>query len=65
MLKIFEPIKLPTEIPFSFFAIAISDAASSGILVPIATMETEITASLIFICLAKLTAPLTRHSAPK
>ena len=53
ILNIFEPIKFPTESPFSFFTIAIMDAANSGILVPIATMETEITASLIFICFAK------------
>ena len=49
MLKIFEPIKFPTEMLFSFFAIATKEAANSGILVPIATMETDITASLILI----------------
>ena len=65
ILKIFDPIKFPTEIPFSFFEIAIIDVANSGILVPIAITETEITASLILICCAKLTAPLTKNSAPK
>ena len=44
ILKIFDPIKFPKEIPFSFFAIARRDVANSGILVPIATIETEITA---------------------
>ena len=34
------------EIPFSFLAIAITDVANSGILVPIAITVTEITASL-------------------
>ena len=47
ILKIFEPIKLPREIPFSPLEIAIRDVASSGILVPIAIKDTEITASLI------------------
>ena len=64
ILKIFEPIKFPTEIPFSFFAIATKDAANSGILVPIAIIVTEITASLILICLAKFTAPSTKNSEP-
>ena len=36
ILKILDPIKFPIEIPFSFLAIAITDVASSGILVPIA-----------------------------
>ena len=49
MLKIFEPIKFPTEMLFSFFDIATKEAASSGILVPIATRVTEMTASLILI----------------
>ena len=53
------------EIPFSFFAIAIIDVANSGMLVPIATTETEIAASLILICCAKFTAPFTKNSAPK
>ena len=65
ILKIFEPIKLPTEIPSSFFAIATKDAASSGTLVPMATIVTDITASLILICLAKLIEPSTKKSAPK
>ena len=65
ILKIFDPIKFPTEIPLSFLVIATNEAASSGILVPIAIIVTEITASLIFICLAKFTAPSTKNSAPK
>ena len=43
---IFDPIKFPIEIPFSFLAIAITDVANSGILVPMAITVTEITASL-------------------
>ena len=45
-LKIFEPIKLPNEIAFSFFKAAITDAANSGTLVPTATTVTEIAYSL-------------------
>ena len=65
ILKIFEPIKLPTEIPSSFFAIATKEAANSGTLVPMATIVTDITASLTLICLAKLIEPSTKKSAPK
>ena len=46
ILKIFEPIRFPKEMAFSFLAAAMTDAANSGTLVPIAIMETEITASL-------------------
>jgi hypothetical protein len=64
ILKILDPIKFPIEIPFSFLAIAITDVASSGILVPIAITETDITASLTPIDLAKSMALETNHSAP-
>ena len=64
ILNIFDPIKFPIEIPFSFLAIAITDVANSGILVPIAITETEITASLTPIELAKSIALATSHSAP-
>ena len=37
ILKIFDPIKLPTEIAFSFFITAITEVANSGTLVPKAT----------------------------
>ena len=57
ILKIFDPIKFPKEIHFSFFTIARRDVANSGILVPTATIETEITASLTPTCSAKLIAP--------
>ena len=57
ILKILDPIKFPKEIPFSFFTIARRDVANSGILVPTAIIETEITASLTPICSAKLIAP--------
>ena len=42
ILKIFEPIKLPKEIAFSFFKAAIIEAASSGTLVPMAITVTDI-----------------------
>ena len=64
ILNILEPIKFPIEIPFSFFAMAITDVANSGILVPIAITVTEITASLTPIELAKSIALKTNHSAP-
>ncbi len=41
ILKILEPIKLPNESAFSFFNAAITDAANSGTLVPIAITVTE------------------------
>ncbi len=41
-----------------------TDVASSGILVPIAITETDITASLTPIDLAKSMALATNHSAP-
>ena len=56
ILNIFEPIKFPIEIPFSFLAMAITEVANSGILVPIAITVTDITASLTPIELAKSTA---------
>ena len=46
MLNMFEPIKFPKEMAFSFLAAAITDAANSGTLVPMAIIDTEITASL-------------------
>lgn len=42
ILKIFEPIILPINNSFSCFKAAITDAASSGTLVPIAIMVTAI-----------------------
>ena len=45
-LKILEPIRFPTEIAFSFFITAITEAANSGILVPTDTTVTPITLSL-------------------
>ena len=46
ILKIFDPIKLPTARFSSFLKAATNDVASSGILVPIATKLTEITLSV-------------------
>ena len=43
MLKIFEPIMLPINNAFSCFKAAITDAANSGTLVPIAIIVTAIT----------------------
>ena len=45
-LKIFDPIKLPSEIALSFFRAAITEAANSGTLVPTAITVTEIAYSL-------------------
>ena len=63
-LNILEPTKLPIEIAFSLFIIAIIDAVSSGILVPKDTIETLIILSLTPILSAKLTAPLIKVSEP-
>ena len=46
ILKIFDPIKLPTARFSCFLKAATNDVASSGILVPIATKLTEITLSV-------------------
>ena len=45
-LNIFEPIKFPIEIFFSFFNKAISEVASSGMLVPTDTTVIPIILSL-------------------
>ena len=42
ILKIFEPIKLPNDMAFSFLSAAITEAANSGTLVPIAITVTDI-----------------------
>lgn len=66
-LKIFEPIKLPTEMAFSFLITAITDAANSGILVPTDTTVIPITRSLTPKDEASPTAPSISNSetAPK
>jgi hypothetical protein len=46
ILKILDPIKLPKEIDFSCLAAAMTEAASSGTLVPTAMTDIDITASL-------------------
>jgi len=48
ILKIFEPIKLPSDIDFSFFTAAIIEVAASGMLVPTAITLIEITRSETF-----------------
>ena len=58
-------MRFPRDSAFSFFTTAIIEAANSGILVPKATNETEITASLTPIFFATTTAPFTSQSAPK
>lgn len=65
ILKMFDPIKFPKEIAFSCFAAAITEAANSGTLVPMAIMVTPITASLTPSCVAISVAPRTNHSDPK
>ena len=64
ILNMFEPIRLPKEIAFSFLIIAIMEAESSGILVPMEIIEIPITRSLTPIRDAKDTAPLTKVSDP-
>ncbi len=65
ILKMLDPIKFPREMAFSCFTAAITDAASSGTLVPMATMVTEITRSLTPKDKARSLAPNTNHSLPK
>lgn len=65
ILKILEPITLPNEISICFFVAAISDAASSGRLVPSATIVKPITLSLMFNALAMIVALSISISAPK
>ena len=60
-----DPIKFPNEMAFSFFAAAITDAANSGTLVPIAIKDTPITASLTPTERAISFDPSTSHSLPK
>ena len=64
MLNTLEPIKLPNDIAFSFLIIAIMEAESSGMLVPIDIIEIPIIRSLTPIREARETAPLTRVSDP-
>ena len=42
MLKMFEPIRFPNEMAFSFFITAMMEADNSGILVPTETTVTAI-----------------------
>ena len=65
MLNILDPIKFPKEIAFSPFTAAITEAGSSGTLVPIAIIVIEITPSLTPTLCAKSFAPLTNKSEPK
>ena len=65
ILKILDPIRFPKEIAFSFLTAAITEAASSGTLVPIAIIVTPITASVTPSFIAISVAPLTNHSLPK
>ena len=65
ILKILDPIRLPSDKAFSFFKAAITDVASSGTLVPIAIMVMDITRSLTPKVPAKATAPSTSHLLPR
>ena len=60
----FEPIKLPMDKSFCFFSDATTDAANSGILVPIATIVMLIILSEISNLLATDTADFIRVSDP-
>ena len=64
ILKMFEPIRLPREMAFSFRATATRDAASSGILVPTEIIVIPITRLLIPNSVARLTAPSISNSDP-
>jgi hypothetical protein len=64
ILKIFEPTKFPKEIAFSFLIMAIIEAASLGILVPIETTVTPIIRSLTPKSAASEVAPLMSNSDP-
>lgn len=57
ILKIFEPIKFPRDMAFSLLAIAMIEAESSGILVPIETTEILMILSLTPNFVANSTAP--------
>ena len=65
ILKIFDPIILPIEISVSFRKAAVTEVASSGMLVPIAIIDKDITLSDIPIFLARDEAPSTSEFAPK
>src|SRR5690554_6086313 len=64
ILKILEPMMLPTEISFSFRNTAMSEVANSGTLVPKATIEIPMTLSLTLQFSARDLDPFTNHSAP-
>ena len=64
ILKIFEPTMLPTAISVSFFKAAEIEAASSGKLVPKATIVTPIIRSLTPHEKAILEAPSIKNLAP-
>ena len=63
-LKIFDPSKLPIDKSFCFFNDATTEAANSGILVPIATMVMPIILSEISYLFANDTEDLIRVSEP-
>jgi len=64
MLKIFEPITFPTAISYSFFNVATTDEANSGMLVPTEIIVKPITVSLTPSSRATKTAPLISNSEP-
>lgn len=64
MLKILLPKMLPTAISFSFFSDAMTEVATSGKLVPAATIVKLMTSSSTPKSLARSTAPWTRNSDP-
>ena len=63
-LKMLDPIRFPIERSFCFFIDAITDAANSGILVPIATIVTLITLSDISYLFATDIADFIKVSEP-
>ena len=64
ILNILEPIKLPSEIDFSFLTAAMIEVAISGMLVPTATTLIEIILSDILNLSAILIAPSINSSEP-
>lgn len=64
MLKMLEPMTFPTAMSFSPLNAATMEVASSGRLVPMATIVSPMTASETWNSLAISTEPLTKSLAP-
>jgi len=65
ILKMLDPTTFPTARSTSFLVAAMIEVTSSGREVPIAITVAEIKNSLMFSCIAIVTAPSTTHLPPK